>query len=119
MRSFLLTTGALCAPFFLSLAATAAHAETPVDELVVTAARLPTAPDLITGARVIDRAEIDARGAAFATDLLSTVPGVGVARTGAFGGTAAIRLRGASPDKTLVLIDGVPVGDASDPSGTF
>ncbi len=35
------------------------------------------------------------------------------------GGTAAIRIRGASPDKTLVLIDGVPVNDPSDPNGPF
>src|SRR5205085_11030845 len=61
----------------------------------------------------------DARQTPFVEDVLSTVPGVGVARSGAFGGLASIRIRGASPDKTLVLIDGVPVGDPADPNGTF
>src|SRR5262245_28691625 len=104
MRTLLLATAALAA-----LSATAAHAQTPIEELIVTAARLPTSPMVITGAHVIDRAEIEARNTAFASDLLSTVPGVSIARTGAFGGVSAIRIRGASPDKTLVLIDGVPV----------
>ena len=113
MRTLLLTTAALAA------LTTPAWAATAVDEIVVTAARLPTPPDVITGAHVIDRAEIEARNITFAADLLSTVPGVSVARTGAFGGTTAIRIRGASPDKTLVLIDGVPVDDPSDPNGAF
>lgn len=114
MRTLLLTTAAFAALSTLAVAETAA-----VDEVIVTATRLPTDPDIVTGARVIDRAEIEARNITFAADLLSTVPGVSVARTGAFGGVAAIRIRGASPDKTLVLIDGVPVDDPSDPNGAF
>lgn len=90
-----------------------------VDEVIVTATRLPSAPDLITGARVVERAEIEARDTPFAMELLSTVPGVAIARNGAFGGVAAIRIRGASPDKTLVLIDGVPVDDPADPNGAY
>ncbi len=114
MRTLLLTTAAFAA------LSTHAGAETvAVDEIIVTATRLPTDPDVVTGARVIDRAEIEARNITFAADLLSTVPGVSVARTGAFGGVSAIRIRGASPDKTLVLIDGVPVADPSDPNGAF
>ncbi len=107
----------------LAALSTTAHAATSavntVEELIVTATRLPTRPELVTGAHVIDQAEIEARGAAFVSDLLSTVPGVGVTRTGAFGGISAIRIRGASPDKTLVLIDGLAVGDPADPSGSF
>lgn len=113
MRNLILTTAALAA------LSTHARADTAVDEVIVTATRLPTAPDVITGAHVIDRAEIEARNITFAADLLSTIPGVSVARTGAFGGVTAIRIRGASPDKTLVLIDGVPVDDPSDPNGAY
>ena len=118
MRSCLLSTAALAA-LIPVLAAAPAAADTAVDEVVVTAARLPVDPQVITGAHVIDRAEIEARNTAFAADLLSTIPGVSIARTGAFGGVAAIRIRGAAPDKTLVLIDGVPVGDAGAPNGDF
>lgn len=99
------------------LAAAALAAD--LDEVVVTATRLPTDVDLITGARVIDRQELELRQTPFATEVLATVPGVGISRNGAFGGVAAIRIRGASPDKTLVLIDGVPAGDPADPNGTF
>lgn len=114
MRTFLISTAALAA------LSTPAYAETAdVDEVIVTATRLPARLDEVTGARVVDAAELDARGVAFAADVLSTIPGVGVARNGAFGGIASIRIRGASPDKTLVLIDGTPVGDAADPNGNF
>jgi vitamin B12 transporter len=94
-------------------------ASAPVAPLVVTATRLPTlasdAPDVI----VIDRAEIDARQAVFAADVLDTVPGLALTRAGAFGGVTSIRMRGASSDKTLVLIDGVPQNDPSDPNGAY
>jgi vitamin B12 transporter len=129
MRTQLLATAALAA--FLPAVAHADDAalakdttadaakEAPVSELVITATRLPTRLDLVTGAHVIDREELQARQTPFLEDVLSTIPGVGVTRNGGFGGLAAIRIRGASPDKTLVLIDGVPVGNASDPNGTF
>lgn len=112
MRSILFTAAALAA------LSTHAGAQTPVSELVVTAPRLPTTPDLVTGLRVVERAEIEARQATFAADVLSTLPGVSVFRRGV-GGLAVVRLRGAEADKTLVLIDGVPVNDPADPSGAF
>lgn len=120
MRFLLSSTAAALAfgPALVPARAFAADPQ-PVSELVVTATRLPSRLDLVTGAHVIDQAELDARQTPFVSDVLSTIPGVAVARTGAFGGTTAIRIRGASPDKTLVLIDGVPVGDPADPNGTF
>jgi len=92
---------------------------TPVAPVVVDATRLPTlltdAPDV----QVIDRAEIDARQAVYAADVLDTVPGLALTRDGGFGGVTSIRMRGASSDKTLVLIDGVPQNDPSDPNGAY
>ena len=113
MRALLISTAALAA------LSTAARADTAVDEVIVTATRLPAQLNEVTGARVVDAAELEQRGAVFVADVLSTVPGVQIARTGAFGGIGAIRIRGAAPDKTLVLIDGVPVGDPADPNGAF
>ncbi len=87
--------------------------------VVVTATRVPatvaTAPDVF----VITDADIQARQATFAADVLSTVPGVVVTPSGAFGGLTGVSIRGAPTDKTLVLIDGVPVNDASQPSGGY
>ena len=65
------------------------------------------------------RDDLQARGALFADEALATVPGVTVAQTGAFGGVTSVFMRGMSSDQTLVLIDGVPVTDPSQPSGGF
>jgi vitamin B12 transporter len=92
---------------------------TPVSGVVVDTTRLPTllvdAPDI----EVITRADIDAHQAVYATDILRLVPGLAVADNGAFGGVTSVRMRGASSDKTLVLIDGVPQNDPSDPNGAY
>lgn len=114
MRAILFATAAIAA------ISTCAHAEdAAVDELVVTATRLPLPVELVAGARVIDETEIRQRQAVFLTDVLATVPGVAVARNGAYGGVATVRIRGAGPDKTLVVLDGVPLNDPADPNGAF
>jgi vitamin B12 transporter len=119
MRIHLISLLSTAATAALLPAAARADDPTPAAELIVTATRLPTTVELVTGARVIDRAELEARQTPFLTDVLQTLPGVAVTRNGAFGGVAAIRIRGATGDKTLVLIDGVPVNDPADPNGTF
>lgn len=96
-----------------------AFAATEVDEVIVTATRLPSAAEDIPGVRVIDAAEIEARQAVFAIDALETVPGVSVFRNGGAGGVTSIRLRGAESDKALIVIDGVPVNDPSLPDGGY
>ena len=100
MRVFLISTAALAA------LSTAAHAETAeVEEVIVTATRLPSRVEEVTGARVIDARELDSRGVAFATDVLSTIPGVGVARNGAFGGIASIRMDPQAKAYAQMLLD--------------
>ena len=102
-----------------------AHAQSVDDpdgtlpEVVVTATRLPAIVADTPGARVIDRAAIDRRGAVFAADILSDVPGLSVVRSGAFGGVAQVRVRSAAPGKTLVLVDGAPVNDPAEVNGAF
>jgi len=103
------------------LAPIAALADTPtnVAEVVITATRLPAPLDVTPGAYVITDKDIQQRQAVFAADILSTVPGLSVYSAGAFGGVTGIRQRGASSDKSLVLVDGVEVNDASQPAGGF
>jgi vitamin B12 transporter len=118
MRNPILPLAAvLCAPLV-------AHADppdqtTPVAAVVITATRLPSELADEPDVRVIDRSAIDLRQATFAGDLLTTVPGLAFTQAGAFGGVAGVRMRGASSDKTLVLIDGVPQNDASQPGGAY
>ncbi|MCS6626288.1 TonB-dependent receptor [Roseibacterium beibuensis] len=119
MRSLLFATAAAV---FFPLSAHASPDDDgpdPLDEVVVTATRLPAIVADTPGARVIDRETIDRRGAVFAADILSDVPGLSVVRSGAFGGVAQVRMRGASPGKTLVLVDGVPVNDPAEVNGAF
>ena len=88
-------------------------------EVIVTATRLSAIVTRTPGARVIDRRTLDQRGATFAADILGDLPGLSVVRSGAFGGVAQVRMRGASPGKTLVLVDGVPVNDPAEINGAF
>lgn len=90
-----------------------------VGEVIVTATRLPSAAEDIPGVRVIGEEEIETRQSVFAMDVLNTVPGLSVFRTGGAGGSTSIRMRGAESDKTLVLIDGIPVNDPSLPDGGY
>ena len=55
----------------------------------------------------------------FVLDALETLPGVSISQNGTFGGFAAVRIRGALSEQTLVLIDGVIVNDPSAPGGGF
>ncbi|NEX94742.1 TonB-dependent receptor [Caulobacter sp. 17J65-9] len=120
MKRLLLSTATLAVLSAVTPAAAETTADaSDVDEVVVTATRLPTPVELAPGARVIDEAEIERSGAVFAADLLDTVPGLSVFQNGAYGGVASVRMRGASADKTLVLVDGVPQNDPSQPAGSF
>ena len=116
MRSLLLATAA--AVFVPSFAFAGEAEGDPLPEVVVTATRLPAIVADTPGARVIDRETIDRRSAVFAADILPDVPGLSVYRAG-FGGVTSVRMRGAAQDKSLVLVDGVPVNDPSQPAGGF
>jgi vitamin B12 transporter len=118
-RTLLLTTAAAVLLPLPALARTPDEPADPLPEVVVTATRLPAIVQDTPGARVIDREAIDRRGAVFAADILADVPGLSVVRSGAFGGVAQVRMRGAGPGKTLVLVDGAPVNDPAEVNGAF
>ena len=84
------------------------------EQVVVTATRLPQ-PQRETGSDVtiIDEKEIKRRGATFVVDVLRGQPGVTVTQTGGPGGQTSVRLRGEEGYRTLLLIDGIKVSDAT------
>jgi len=93
---------------------------TVLPESVVTATRVPTLVERIpAGVTVIDRATIEARGYTTLTEALSAVPGLRVVSSGGLGGNASAFTRGTNSNHTLVLRDGIPVNDPSDPGGLF
>jgi vitamin B12 transporter len=107
----------------LSQAATETRGAAPAPtalEVTVTANRLPTAIQR-TGSviTVIPRAEIDRSNPTSLVDVLRNVPGVTLTESGGPGANGDIRLRGANPNHTLVLIDGVRVNDPAQASGEF
>jgi vitamin B12 transporter len=99
-----------------------AHAQdaTTLPEQVVTATRIPTLIEQIpAGVSVIDRATIEAHGYTTLVDALNTVPGLHVVQSGGPGGNASLFIRGTNSDHVLVLRDGMPINDPSDPNAAF
>lgn len=82
--------------------------------VVVTASPWAEPEETVTqDLRVITREEIEAKGAAFVTDLLRGQPGLHLAQSGGSGKNTSIFLRGGSSAQVLVLIDGVKINSPS------
>ncbi|MDA2935081.1 TonB-dependent receptor plug domain-containing protein, partial [Acidobacteria bacterium AH-259-D05] len=86
-------------------------------EVTVTARRTPTAlREIGQSITVITAEDIEAQGARDVLQILETIPGFNVVRTGSFGGVTSVFVRGGESDFNLVLIDGVQVNQ---PGGAF
>ena len=97
-----------------------AQSDTRADPIVVTANRDARPLDEVgQSVTVIDADEIAARQSQAVIDLLRTVPGVGATRAGGLGTAASVNIRGADPQQTLLLVDGVKLDDPASPSGGF
>jgi vitamin B12 transporter len=68
---------------------------------------------------VLSPVEIDSNVTTDVVDLLQTIPGVFVSRTGGAGSQISINIRGGDASHVLVLIDGVNVNDPSESSRKF
>ncbi len=89
-------------------------------EVVVTPDRQPEAIDRSGSAiSVVSRQTLATTNPGSLVDALRTVPGLDVTESGGPGATTNVRLRGANPGQTLVLIDGVRVNDPAAASGDF
>lgn len=90
------------------------------DTIVVTANRTAQPIARVGQAiTVVDSADIKRRQTDTVADILRTLPGVTVARTGGIGGTVSVSIRGAESDQTVTLIDGVKINDPASPAGGF
>ncbi len=82
------------------------------DEVVVTASLDGEERDQLPAAvEVVDAAEIEARQARTIADLLATVPGLAVVRSGSPGQVTSLFTRGTESDHTLVLWNGIELND--------
>ncbi len=101
-------------------AAQPAIAAEQAPEIVVTATRTEIARSQVgSSISVLTAEQIEQRQYAFTVDALRSLPGITVSQNGPFGGSANVSIRGASPEQTLVLIDGVIVNDPSSAGASF
>lgn len=113
-------TSALSSVPVITHAADKSANDDTLDEVVVQALRLPsTLAETGSSVWVVDEELIRNRGYLQMTDALTSVPGLTINQNGSFGGQAAARIRGASSDQTLVLLDGILLNDVTSPGGGF
>lgn len=106
----LITTAALAA-------STASYAQS---EIVVTALRTPTnIENTGTQVTIVDSDEIKNRQTASVAEILATLPGITIDRSGNMGSFSSVRIRGAEGAQTLVLLDGVRMNDVAEPAAGF
>ncbi|MCS6876989.1 MAG: TonB-dependent receptor [Geminicoccaceae bacterium] len=117
-RSLLATASAFAA-LLVGGAGASARDVARLPELVVTATRYPVTPETVGSALTVLTAEdLATRQSDFVLDILRDVPGLEVSAPGPRGSLAAVRIRGAESNHTLVVIDGVKMNDPA-ATGTF
>ena len=90
----------------------------PQSELVVSASRISSSPtEIAVNSSIITLEQINSGTASNMVDLLRFVPGLHIDKPGSLGGVSSIYLRGADPNYTLVLIDGIPLNDPTNSRG--
>ncbi|MBT8042296.1 MAG: TonB-dependent receptor [Kiritimatiellales bacterium] len=102
---------------FAILASTAA-APAATNEIIITAPRIATPLERMSSSvSVVTEKDIENSSQRILPDLLQAVPGISMARSGGPGQQTSVYLRGAKPQHTLVLIDGVRMNGQLDLSG--
>lgn len=112
----------LLIPLVLLLVAAHAHAQPQAESeesrddapeiIVVTASRIPIAAEQAGASfTVLDEEYLDRRQALTVEELLRGTPGVAVSRSGVLGSLSQVRMRGSEANHTLVLMDGIEIGD--------
>ena len=95
-------------------------AEKIAEKIVISATRIPTpVAEIASSVTVITAADIEARQQRSLPDILRSVPGVNIVQTGGAGGQTSLFLRGANPNHTKVLLDGIDIADPSTPNGAI
>ena len=103
---------------YIPVLAPSAHADEQLPDLVITATRTELDPARSGSAiTVISAKDIERSGAASFASILKTVPGLDIYESGGLGSLTSVSLRGAQDGQTLVMIDGIRVGDPSSTAG--
>ncbi|MGH8296116.1 MAG: TonB-dependent receptor, partial [Steroidobacteraceae bacterium] len=109
--AFSIPLAALAASAFLSPRRASAQ-EQP--DVLVTASREPESLDqVLWSSDVLTRPQIEASQTLSLQDLLAQLPGVQLDNTGGLGKQTSLFVRGMNADQTLLLVNGVRVGSAT------
>ncbi|MDP5069887.1 MAG: TonB-dependent receptor plug domain-containing protein, partial [Congregibacter sp.] len=91
-------------------------AQSLLEEVVVSSSRVPThLRNVGTSVTILEEAEILQRGFLSLPDMLRTQPSIAATNTGGPGQATSLRVRGEEGYRTMVLIDGMDIGDSSSP----
>ncbi len=108
--SFLLTLSILI--FLIPVSLFSQEKEVILEPVVVTATRVETPiREIASSITVISTEEIERKQKITVSEVLRGVPGLDVVQTGGVGKVTSISIRGANPEHTLVMIDGVEIND--------
>ena len=104
--------------FIFNVSSFAEDRITTLKPVVVTGTLIPEALERFPGnITIIDKEYIDSSHADNISELLRTVPGLYSDQLGARGGTSSIYIRGADPNFTLILLDGIRLNDPNNTRG--
>jgi vitamin B12 transporter len=104
----------LAAALSLAFAFASPVAAQTLENVVVTANRMPQrAVDVIADTTVIHAEEIARSGAGSVADVLQRQRGIEITRNGSAGASTSVFLRGANSNGVVVLLDGVRIGSAT------
>ena len=87
------------------------------EDVLVTGSRIAGSLQSGASVTVVTREELDRQQPTSVVDVLRHVPGLHIDQKGGRGGISSVYMRGADPNYTLVLIDGVAVNDPTDSRG--
>ena len=91
-----------------------------LEEVVVTATRIEEPiKEVASSVTVITETEIESKKARTVLDVLRDVPGLDVSQSGGPGQLIDIFIRGAKPEHTLIMIDGVEMNDPMSPGRSY
>ncbi len=107
-RLFLLSVASL-AGFYSSAAAQPVNS----DEIVTVGVRIGemSPDDIASPVSILTQTEIENRNASHVSDILRSLPGLSVNRSGPGGSLTQLRVRGSEANHVLVLIDGIEVAN--------
>lgn len=127
LSKYLSTTAKLALPLAACIAGAAATSPALAQEAnqlptveVTSPTTVPTPVSQIASSiTVITAADIERDQRRTVVDALQAVPGLNVVQNGGPGGQTSVFMRGTNSNHTKILLDGIDVGDPSNPTGNF